>query len=148
MALNGTDLIRARVPSSLLHIDVLSMIRDRESNTWVGTNNGLLCFTSSGVYYFAGEVPATSGPATALFEDREGNLWVGSPRGIERLRQSAFITYSVAGLRSESSRRFWSNQAGAWFAPVAGGLHWLKVRGKRDKPRVGPGCSLFDRREQ
>jgi len=124
---NGTDLTRARVPSSLLHIDVLSMIRDRESNTWVGTNNGLLCFTSSGVSLFAREVPATGGPATALFEDREGNLWVGSPRGIERLRKSAFITYPVGGLRSESSGPVYVDQDGrTWFAPVAGGLHWLK----------------------
>jgi signal transduction histidine kinase/ligand-binding sensor domain-containing protein len=124
---NGTDLTRARVPSSLLHIDVLSMIRDRESNTWVGTNNGLLCFTSSGVSLFAREVPATGGPATALFEDREGNLWVGNPRGIERLRQSAFITYPVAGLQPESSGPVYVDQDGrTWFAPVAGGLHWLK----------------------
>jgi ligand-binding sensor domain-containing protein/signal transduction histidine kinase len=123
---NGTILTRARVPSSLLHIDVLSMIRDRESNTWVGTNNGLLCFTSSGVSLFAREVPATGGPATALFEDREGNLWVGSPRGVERLRKSAFITYPVASLQSESSGPVYVDQEGrTWFAPVAGGLHWL-----------------------
>jgi signal transduction histidine kinase/ligand-binding sensor domain-containing protein len=124
---NGTDLTRARVPSSLLHMDVLSMIRDRESNTWVGTNKGLLCFTSSGVSLFAREVPATGGPATALFEDREGNLWVGSPRGIERLRQSAFLTYPLAGLQSESSGPVYVDQEGrTWFAPVAGGLYWLK----------------------
>jgi len=148
---NGTDLTRARVPSSLLHIDVLSMIRDRESNTWVGTNNGLLCFTSSGVSLSAREVPATGGPATALFEDREGNLWVGSPRGIERLRKSAFVTYPVAGVQSERSGPVYVDQEGrTWFAPVAGGLHWLKGEKKRerDKPRVGPGCSLFDRRKQ
>jgi ligand-binding sensor domain-containing protein/signal transduction histidine kinase len=124
---NGTDLTRARVPSSLLHIDVLSMIRDRESNTWVGTNNGLLCFTNSGVSLSAREVPATGGPATALFEDREGNLWVGSPRGIERLRKSAFVTYPVVEAQSERSGPVYVDQEGrTWFAPVAGGLHWLE----------------------
>ena len=42
--------------------------------------------------------PATASEAvTALFEDREGNIWVGGARGIERLRDSVFITYSRRG---------------------------------------------------
>jgi signal transduction histidine kinase/ligand-binding sensor domain-containing protein len=123
---NGARLTRTGVPSSLLTVEVLSMVRDRDSNLWVGTNRGLFRFNSTGSSSLITEVPTTSGPATALFEDREGNLWVGSPRGIERFRRSAF-TYAGAGLRSESSGPVFVDPSGrTWFAPISGGLHWLR----------------------
>src|SRR5260370_22780663 len=38
---DGTELTRSAIPPSLLHAEVLSMIRDRDANIWVGTNRGL-----------------------------------------------------------------------------------------------------------
>ena len=124
---NGKELTPAGVPASLLHAQVLSMMRDRDSNIWVGTSTGILRFNAAGVSSIARPIPGTAGPVTALFEDREANLWVGSPRGIERLRRGAFLTYSGAGLQSASSGPVYADRdARIWFAPVSGGLHWLK----------------------
>jgi signal transduction histidine kinase len=123
---DGAQLTRAAVPSSLHGTSVLSMIHDRDSNIWVGTTNGLLRVNAQGVSFdsdYLGGAP----PVTALFEDREGNIWLGSPNGIERLRDSAFVTYSLAGLQSQSGGPIYVDQEGrAWFAPMDGGLHWLK----------------------
>jgi ligand-binding sensor domain-containing protein len=67
-----------------------------------------------------------NGGVTALFEDREGNVWIGSPRGIDRLRDSAFVTYSVGGLKTESGGPIYVDEhERVWFAPYEGGLQWL-----------------------
>ena len=80
------------------------MIRDRDSNLWVGTTGGLVRVTKDGVPA-KGVNAQNQGRITALFEDREGNLWIGTPRGIECLRDSAFVTYTVPGQTSESNNR-------------------------------------------
>jgi ligand-binding sensor domain-containing protein/signal transduction histidine kinase len=124
---NGTELTRVGVPSSLLHIGVLSMIRDRESNVWVGTTRGLVRFNVNGISSVASGIPKTAVAVTALFEDREGNIWVGSARGLERLRDSAFVTYSFPGLKSQSTGPLYVDPDNyIWFAPIEGGLRWLK----------------------
>ena len=124
---NGNELTRAGVPSSLLNVEVLSMVHDRDLNLWVGTNRGLFQLSGIGGSFSARAVPTIGGPVTALFEDREGNLWVGSGRGIERFRKGTFFTYSGPGLPSESSGPVYIDPDGrTWFAPIAGGLHWLQ----------------------
>src|SRR5262249_41672055 len=74
---------------------------------------------------------------TAVFEDREGNLWIGGANGIERLRDSLFVTHASSGssgssgpsgrLPSEKNGPVYVDDSGrVWFAPIAGGLHWEK----------------------
>jgi signal transduction histidine kinase/ligand-binding sensor domain-containing protein len=112
-----------RTSASLDHLQVLAMIHDRESNTWVGTSRGLLRIAAGGNIS-----ERTSGEAVlALFEDREGNLWTGNEHGIERLRDSAFVTYGLADhLPSENNGPVYVDaQDRTWFAPVTGGLFWL-----------------------
>jgi len=94
---SGTKLTSEGVPSSLLNLDVLSILRDRDSNIWVGTSRGLFRYNANGV-----SLLSTTGPVAALFEDREGTIWIGGTRGLERLRDSAFVTYSLPNLKSES----------------------------------------------
>jgi len=138
MQWSGAALTLVGVPSSLRHTQALAMIRDRDSNIWVGTAGGLVRVNRDEVSLDSGR--ETAGPVTALYEDREGNLWVGSPRGIERLRDGAFVTYSVAGLQSESSGPVYVDQGGrAWFAPFEGGLHWLQ--GEKSGSVTGDGLS-------
>ena len=146
---NGAALTPEGVPSSLRHTQALAMIRDGDSNIWVGRAGGLARVNGDEVSLDEGR--ETAGPVTALYEDREGDLWVGSPRGIERLRDSAFVTYSVGDLQSESSGPVYVDQEGrAWFAPFQGGLHWLKGEksGSVTKRRPESRCGLFHRRRQ
>jgi ligand-binding sensor domain-containing protein/signal transduction histidine kinase len=123
---DGAKVSSLAVPLPLRHLNVLSMIRDRDSNIWLGTPGGLIRANADGVTLDV-TTPRTPIAVTSLFEDREGNLWAGSPAGIERLRDSAFVTFSAAGLQSESSGPVYVDQSErAWFAPFEGGLHWLK----------------------
>jgi PAS domain S-box-containing protein len=119
---SGTKLTLAGVPSSLLNLDVLSILRDRDSNIWVGTSRGLFRYNANGV-----SLLSTTGPVAALFEDREGIIWIGSTRGLERLRDSAFVTYSLPNLKSQSTGPLHVDSGGrTWIAPIQGGLRWLK----------------------
>jgi len=119
---SGTKLTLAGVPSSLLNLDVLSILRDRDSNIWVGTSRGLFRYNANGVTLLS-----TTGPVAALFEDREGDIWIGGTRGLERLRDSAFVTYSLPNLKSQSMGPLHVDSGGrTWIAPIQGGLRWLK----------------------
>lgn len=134
---NGTKITAEGVAAPLVHVQVLSAIRDRDSNIWFGTANGLIRLSPEGVALDAGN-PRTSRPVTALFEDREGNVWLGGPQGIDRLRDSAFITYSVSGLTSESGGPVYVDQTGrVWFAGYEGGLQWLAGEKNGDVTSAG-----------
>src|SRR5215831_13878927 len=124
---NGTEVTSSGVPDALRHVRVFAMIRDRNSNILVGTAGGLMRVNPQGVSADRAG-PETSLAVTALFEDREGNLWTGGLSGIQRLRDSAFVTYSVAdGLPSERNGPVYVDQQGrTWFAPLDGGLYWTK----------------------
>jgi len=126
---NGTEVTSSGVPDALRHIRIFSMIRDRNANVWVGTAAGLIRVNPEGVSADRAG-PKTGQSVTALFEDREGNLWSGGLSGMERLRDSAFVTYSVTdGLPSERNGPVYVDQQGpTWFAPLEGGLQWMKGR--------------------
>ena len=127
MRWDGTELTQSGVPSSLLHAEVLSMIRDRDANIWVGTNRGLLRFNANGVSALARTGSVSDSAVTALFEDREGNVWIGGPRGLERLRDSAFVTYSAPAFKSQGFGPLHvDGHDHVWLAPIAGGLGTLK----------------------
>jgi ligand-binding sensor domain-containing protein/signal transduction histidine kinase len=122
---NGTEITTRGVPPALAHLFVLAMLRDRDSNIWIGTSGGLIRVNVDGVLLDDQSLHA-NGAVTALFEDREGNVWVGSPRGIDRLRDSAFVTYSVGGLQAESGGPIYIDEhERIWFAPYEGGLQWF-----------------------
>ena len=135
---NGTGVTSSGVPDALRHIRVFSMIRDRNSNIWVGTAGGLIRVNPQGVSADRAG-PKSSHAVTALFEDREGNLWTGGLSGIQRLRDSAFVTYSVAdGLPSERNGPVYVDQQGRiWFAPMEGGLLWMKGRQQGSATEAG-----------
>jgi signal transduction histidine kinase/ligand-binding sensor domain-containing protein len=119
---DGNGLSTRGIPAALDHAQALVMARDRDSNIWVGTPTGLIRIDNKGLER------DTGAPVTALFEDREGNLWIGTSLGIERLRDSVFTSYSVsAGLPSDSNGPIYAYADGrTWFAPLQGGLYWLK----------------------
>jgi ligand-binding sensor domain-containing protein/signal transduction histidine kinase len=124
---NGKQL--APLESASLHqLQILVMEHDRDGNVWAGTDSrGLVRINERGIAYFdALDRPRQA--VTALFEDREGNLWVGGADGIERLRDSAFMTFSRAeGLVADRNNPVFVDSEGrVWFPPVSGGLWWMK----------------------
>jgi len=132
---NGSELTGSGLTASVNRFQALAIVRDRDANIWVGTDSrGLLRFNSQGIAF----LPTNDLEAiTALFEDREGNLWVGSASGLDRLRDSAFVTYSLPeGLPSDGSNPvFVDAQNRLWFPPEDGGLMWAKD-GKHKRVRV------------
>ena len=125
---NGNEVTADGLAPSLRRIPVSTMTLDRDSNIWIGTANDLLRVNARGVSRLEDRGEAFRLAVTALFEDREGSLWVGTPRGLERLRDSSFTTYGRAeGLPSESSGPIHVDAEGrTWFAPLGGGLYWLR----------------------
>lgn len=123
---NGSELTRDGVPSVLQHAQTLSMNLDRDLNIWVGTSRGLFRFNTASAVEPTDFQPTAS--VTAIFEDREGNVWTGSTGAIERYRGSSFVTYTAAkGLPSDSNGAIYVDlEERVWFAPLNGGLHWVK----------------------
>src|SRR5262249_50908287 len=131
----GTGITSDGVPLELRRAPALAMLMDRHSNLWVGTRNDLLRVNAQGVASLNGlESKASAFEVEALFEDREGNLWAGGPWGIERLTEGAFTTYGrPEGLPSDRIGAIFADSDGrTWFAPIEGGLYWLK-EGRRGR---------------
>jgi signal transduction histidine kinase/ligand-binding sensor domain-containing protein len=127
---NGVAVTRTGVPAALAHVEALAMLRDRDDSVWIGTASGaLLRVNRSGVASVDPEDRVPRGAVTAIFEDRDRNLWIGTNRGIERLRDGVFTTYSTAqGLPPGSSGAIHVDIDRVWVAPVAGGLYTIRNR--------------------
>jgi ligand-binding sensor domain-containing protein/signal transduction histidine kinase len=120
----GSEGTRVGVPAALAHGEILSAIRDRDSNVWVGTRRGL--YRISGGTTENANFSAAGG-VSALFQDREGNVWVGSSHGIDRFRDSAFVTFTASeGLSSENDGSLYvDDDHRIWVAPLDGGLQLM-----------------------
>ena len=124
---NGREVSTQGIPSSLSHVQVLTMASDRDANLWIGTDRGVLRYNADGAFWLE-DNPSQSRSVSAIFEDREGNIWIGDSQGIERVRDSAFNTYStVQGLPSDSNGPIYADPGGRlWAAPMQGGLFWMR----------------------
>jgi ligand-binding sensor domain-containing protein/signal transduction histidine kinase len=126
---DGTRLTDEGIPESLRKFQVLALLKDRDENLWFGTDSGGLLRRSQGVFSSLDRGEGRANQAvTALFEDREGNLWIGSDSGIERLRDSPFVSYSVPeGLPEDGGSPLFADSDGRlWFSSLQGELWWLK----------------------
>jgi signal transduction histidine kinase/streptogramin lyase len=122
---DGNSLVEKGLPSFLKQLQVLTLAKDRNGNVWVGTNHGLFRITPD---YVLSPDPDSHGEVTTIYEDRDGDIWFGGVGGIERLRDGMFTTYSTAhGLPAENNGPVYVDVEGrTWFAPLSGGLYWLK----------------------
>jgi signal transduction histidine kinase/ligand-binding sensor domain-containing protein len=122
---DGNGLVDKGLPSLLMQAQILALTKDHEGNVWVGTNHGLFRMTPDGAI---SPDPDSDGDVTTVYEDRDGDIWFGGLRAIEKLRDGMFTTYSTAqGLPSESNGPVYVDPEGrTWFAPLSGGLYWLK----------------------
>jgi signal transduction histidine kinase/ligand-binding sensor domain-containing protein len=123
---DGNGLVKTGLPSFMKQLQILALTKDHEGNVWIGTNHGLFRMTPAGV--ISPDHRNSDGEVTAIYEDRDGDIWFGGSRGIERLRDGMFTTYSTAeGLPSENNGPVYVDDEGrTWFAPLLGGLYWLK----------------------
>jgi signal transduction histidine kinase/ligand-binding sensor domain-containing protein len=129
MRWNRDQITAAATPAFPGHFQALSIAKDHDSNVWVGTDShGLLRFNSQGVTQLYEHGGVSGEAVTAAFEDREGNLWIGSDAGLERLSDTAFVTYSLPeGLPTDGDNPvFVDSENRMWFPPVEGGLWWVK----------------------
>jgi signal transduction histidine kinase/ligand-binding sensor domain-containing protein len=125
---NGTQFVTVGIPPSGGRMQALVILKDHDGNVWVGTDSrGLLRLNAHGVASFISESSSPQA-VTALFEGREGCIWIGHADGMERLRDSAFVTYSDAeGLPTDGSNPVFVDSTNRlWFPPATGGLWWSK----------------------
>jgi ligand-binding sensor domain-containing protein/signal transduction histidine kinase len=122
---NGRDIARPAALAPLAHSQILAMIRDHDSNIWIGTGaSGLVRFNASGLSFLDQSNGIFNAAVTAVYEDREGSIWTGGPDGIERLRDRLFASYPTA--QGESNGPVYADSRGrVWWAPSGGGLRWL-----------------------
>jgi signal transduction histidine kinase/ligand-binding sensor domain-containing protein len=131
---NRSEVTRAGIPEALARVSALAMIRDHDENIWIGTTSGqLLRVNRHGVVSLDERDRERRGAVTVVFEDRDRNVWIGTNRGIERLRDGVFTTYSAAeGLPAGAFGPVYVDDARAWIAPVDGGLY--TISGQRGAP--------------
>ena len=124
----GGVLATLNLPSELRRLQILTLARDRGANLWIGTNHGIVRITPSGAISLDQLNPKAGLEVTAIFEDLDGDIWFGGSRGIERLQNGMFTTYSTSeGLPSSGNGSVYAGPMGRiWFAPLSGGLYWLK----------------------
>jgi ligand-binding sensor domain-containing protein/signal transduction histidine kinase len=135
---DGSRLAALNLPYAIGQLQILAMTKDRDDNVWVGTSHGILRIGPSGTVALDQLNPRPEYQVTAVFEDRDGDIWFGGSRGIERLRNGMFTTYSISdGLPSNGIGPVYvDSQVRTWFAPLSGGLYWLKD-GKVGKVTIG-----------
>jgi PAS domain S-box-containing protein len=123
---NGTEASQVGIDPALRQAEVRALIRDHDANIWVGTAAGLARVNNESVS-FDDVGLGRAEPVTALFEGREGGLWIGRSQSIERLHETAFVTYRFRTSQEESSGPVFVDATGrVWFASFKGGLQWLR----------------------
>ncbi len=113
-----------KLPELLQKAQVFALVRDHNHNLWVGTDAGLYRIdperrTVTGFYRNPGDPSISS-----IYEDNEGELWFAGSRGIERLRDGMFTSFSPQEtVLKDVGGPVYADDAGhTWFAPISGGL--------------------------
>jgi signal transduction histidine kinase/ligand-binding sensor domain-containing protein len=116
------------LPAEIKPLQILAMVQDRDGNLWIGTSRGLMRYNAKGARWVPMGARDRNTAVTALFEDREGNLWFGTGGNLERLRDSPLTTYGnpEETMGDQYGPVYADGQGRTWFAPLAGGLYWMR----------------------
>jgi signal transduction histidine kinase/ligand-binding sensor domain-containing protein len=137
---NGSEVTTAGIPSFLNHVQTLAMIKDHDSNVWIGAApKGLVRINAAGASSLEPSEHSPGNEVTAIFEGRERGVWFATANSLERLRDSVFVTYSLPeGLPEEGNGPIYIDPDGrTWFAPLHGGLYWMKDGRVRSEKTAG-----------
>jgi len=125
---DGHKTVADLLPAEMNPLQILAMVQDCDGNLWIGSSRGLVRYNSRGAQWVPRDARDRGTAVTALFEDREGNLWFGSRGNLERLRDSPLTTYGnpeeISG--DQYGPVYADGRGRVWFAPLAGGLYWMK----------------------
>ena len=111
---------------------IQSLYGDREGGLWIGTNGGLVRWSSGKIDRFPVTDPLASASILSFLEDREGNIWVGTETGgLHILRDERFRTLGTRdGLSSEATTTVVEDNAGTlWVGTSGSGLNAFSHNG-------------------
>ena len=79
----------------------------------------------------------------AVFEDREGSLWAGGNEGLERYRDTVFLTWTPTDESADNTGPVYVDDKGrVWYGPSTGGLARLKDSKEETPPALAPGGNV------
>ncbi|BDU16003.1 ligand-binding sensor domain-containing diguanylate cyclase [Lysobacter auxotrophicus] len=109
-----------------------AMLRDRNGELWLGTeNHGLLRIGAHGVERLPGGDVLPNGRIASLLEDAEGNIWVGANGGLFRLRETLFSAITRRdGISGDYVRAIFEDRDGELWIGGGGGLDRLGADGQ------------------
>ena len=109
-------ILRVHEASAELYPCIWALHRDADGTLWIGSSGGGVARLRNGrVTTFSEEDGLPSGLVYALTRDREGTLWAGTDRGLARLVDDRFVSYShldglqarVMVIRQDRSGALW-----------------------------------------
>ncbi len=105
---------------------------DREGALWIGTNGGLVRYSSGKIDRFPVTDPLATASVLSILEDREGNIWIGTETGgLHILRDERFRTFGTRdGLSSDAATTVVEDSAGTlWVGTSGNGLDAISRNG-------------------
>jgi signal transduction histidine kinase/ligand-binding sensor domain-containing protein len=110
------------------HLQVLAILKDRDSNFWIGTSKGLLRYNSAGAEWVQTGSDGEHMPVTALLQDREGDIWFGSGSTLQRLEITPIVPMRLSDSTSGGSfgPLYVDPHGRVWFAGLGRGLYWME----------------------
>ncbi len=115
------------------NLHVCSTFEDSQSNTWIGTSEGLFRLDREGLERVAGP-PEMSKWVKALFEDRDGRLWIGTVGALICHYKGQFTVYYLRPDRGYCDIRGIAEDAAGdlWIGTIGQGLFHIP-RGQINK---------------
>jgi signal transduction histidine kinase/ligand-binding sensor domain-containing protein len=105
---------------------------DRSGALWIGTNAGLVRYSSGKLDRFPVTDPLATASILSILEDHEGNIWVGTETsGLHILRDERFRTFGTRdGLSSDAATTVVEDNAGTlWVGTSGSGLDAISRKG-------------------